>query len=334
MTETGPGEGEDLAEAFAETLAETLVVPENLHGWRLDAAAAQLFPDYSRARLQLWIEDGSLLLNGKAASRSRQPVAAGDELSLTATPQDANAEVGPENIAIDVRYADDTIAVIHKPVGLTVHPGAGQYRGTLQNALLFHFPQTQSVPRAGIVHRLDKDTSGLLVVALTVQAHAHLVGALARREVRREYDALVNGAITAGSTVDAPLGRHPQDRLRMAVVHGGRHAVTHYRVQERFAHHTLLRVRLETGRTHQIRVHMAYIKHPIVGDSVYGGRIGRGSLAPDLRAALLAFPRQALHARELEFAHPVSGERLSFTAEPPADIQSLLQRLRASSQEN
>lgn len=330
MSTDAPDELEDLESGASVPSPETLaLVPAELAGQRLDAVAAKLFPDHSRSRLKTWIEEGSLWVNGAPVARGRDPVREGDQLDLRADVPEANTDVQPQNIPIDVVYADDAIAIIRKPAGLTVHPGAGQKASTLQNALLHHFPQTASVPRAGIVHRLDKDTSGLLVVALTPTAHTHLVDAIAQRDVAREYDALITGTIVAGSTIDLPIGRHPRDRLRMAVNTAGRRAVTHYRVQERFKHHTLLRVKLETGRTHQIRVHLSHVKWPIVGDALYGGRVARGvGMSLRLREALLAFPRQALHARHLELEHPVTGEMMSFTAEPPEDFQALLRLLR------
>ena len=304
-------------------------VPSALDGERLDAAAAKLFPAYSRARLQQWIEQGLLRLNEGAAPRARAPVRAGDRLALAPAPAPADAGPAAQDIALDLVYADEALAVIDKPAGLIVHPGAGAPDGTLQNALLHRFPQAAQVPRAGIVHRLDKDTSGLLVVALTLPAHARLVAALAARQIRREYEALVAGPVTAGATVDAPIGRDPRNRLRMAVVAGGRRALTHYRVLERYPHHALLRVQLETGRTHQIRVHLAHIRHPIVGDPLYGGRIVRGAgMSEALRAALKSFPRQALHARQLAFAHPLDGRALSFESPLPADMAQLLAALR------
>ncbi|MFP5304881.1 MAG: 23S rRNA pseudouridine(1911/1915/1917) synthase RluD [Gammaproteobacteria bacterium] len=320
MSVTGP---EDDSERL-----ERAEVPETLAGRRLDAVCAQLFGDYSRSRLQTWIEAGRLRVDGEVVTRPRHPVAAGAELLLEAEPEE-DLRVEPQDLPLAVVHADADIAVIDKPAGLTVHPGAGQRDNTLQNALLHHFPQTAVVPRAGIVHRLDKDTSGLLVVALTLKAHARLVAELQAREIRREYEALVQGELIAGGTLDAPIGRHPRDRLRMAVLdHGGREAVTHYRIEERFRQFTRLRVRLETGRTHQIRVHLAHMRHPIVGDPLYGGPLRGSGLDPELRDALRALSRQALHARELELTHPRSGKRAAWTAEAPADMQQLYALLR------
>ncbi len=320
------------AEAMLEIPAEQhAVVPAVLDGMRLDAVAAKLFSAYSRARLQAWIEQGRLTRNGVAALRLRDAVAAGDRLELLAQVDDENAAVAAQAIDLNIVYADDSLAVIDKPAGLVVHPGAGVRDGTLQNALLHRFPQAMQLPRAGIVHRLDKDTSGLLVVALNLSAHKRLVAAMAARRIRREYEAVANGAITVGSTIDAPIARDPRNRLRMAVVPGGREATTHFSVLERFRHHTHVRVRLETGRTHQIRVHFAHLRHPLVGDTTYGGRAQRGTgLDAATRAALLAFPRQALHARELAFAHPESGIDLKFESPLPDDLQALLRCLRAN----
>ncbi len=320
MTATVPEDENDL-----QLSAE---VPEELAGKRLDAVCAQLFDAYSRSRLQTWIEGGRLRLDGEVITRTRHPVEAGAWIELDAEPE-VETGVDAQDLPLNVVYSDRDIAIIDKPAGLTVHPGAGQRAGTLQNALLHHFPQTATVPRAGIVHRLDKDTSGLLVVALSLTAHTQLVNELQAREFGRQYDALVQGELIAGGTVDAPIGRHPRDRLRMAVVdHGGRDAVTHYRIGERFSQFTRLRVQLETGRTHQIRVHMAHIRHPIVGDQAYGGSLRGSGLDPVLREALRSFPRQALHARELALTHPRSGKRLQWTSEPPEDMQTLYALLR------
>ena len=307
----------------------TARVPAELDGARLDAAAARLFPAYSRARLQDWIGQGALTLNGAAAQRAREAVHDGDTLVLVpAASRDPVAQA--QELALDVVYADEALAIIDKPAGLIVHPGAGAPDGTLQNALLHRFPQTAEVPRAGLVHRLDKDTSGLLVVALTLPSHTRLVADMAARRIHREYDALVCGEVVSGGSVAAPVGRDPHNRLKMAVTGGGRPAVTHYRVQERYPWNTLLRVRLETGRTHQIRVHMASLRHPVLGDPLYGGRVVRGAGMPaGLRTALQDFPRQALHARALTLRHPLDGRELAFAAEPPDDMQQLLALLRA-----
>lgn len=324
----GPGEEADDAAAELQDSAEPVRVPESLSGQRLDAVAAKLFSDWSRSRLQTWIGEGRLRCNGVAVTKPRTPVAEGDLLELDPVAE-PDFRIEPQDIPFDVLYSDAHLAVVFKPAGLTTHPGAGQPDNTLQNALLHRFPQTASVPRAGIVHRLDKDTSGVLVVALSLPAHAKLVAMLARREIRREYDALINGTPVSGATIDLPIGRSPRDRLKMAVVDNGRDAVTHYRIQERFTHHTLLRVKLETGRTHQIRVHLAYQRMPLVGDALYGGGGARGvGLSDEAREVLRGFHRQALHARELAFDHPITGEPISVTAEMPEDMQRLLQALR------
>ncbi|MES0873020.1 23S rRNA pseudouridine(1911/1915/1917) synthase RluD [Sinimarinibacterium thermocellulolyticum] len=304
-------------------------VPDDGEGKRLDAVCAQLFADYSRSRLQAFIEAGRLQVDGEVVTRCRSAVRAGAQLRLLAEEIEQELRLEPQDLPIDVVHADRDLAVIDKPAGLTVHPGAGQRDGTLQNALLHHFPQTATLPRAGIVHRLDKDTSGLMVVALNLKAHAHLVAALQAREIRREYEALVQGELISGATIDLPIGRHPRDRLRMAVVeHGGRDAVTHYRIGERFTLFTRLDVRLETGRTHQIRVHLAHLRHPIVGDPLYGGPLRCGGLPIELREALQGMRRQALHARELALAHPRSGEQVSWHRPAPADMQRLYALLR------
>jgi 23S rRNA pseudouridine1911/1915/1917 synthase len=312
----------------AEEPAERrLRVGPEMAGRRLDQVLADLLPEYSRSRLQQWIDDGRVRLDG-ATCRRRERVHGGEEVRLVpvAEPQEGCL---PQAIPLDLVYEDDSLLVINKPAGLVVHPAAGNPDGTLQNALLHHTPGLAGVPRAGIVHRLDKDTSGLLVVAKTLPAHAALVAQLQRRSVRREYRALVNGRVVAGGQVDAPIGRHPRERTRMAVVAGGRPAVTHYRVLERFPAHSLLAVRLETGRTHQIRVHLAHIHHPLVGDPAYGGRPrpGKGASAR-LTAAIRAFPRQALHAIALGLVHPVTGEALRWEVPMAPDLAELLAVLR------
>ena len=311
-----------------QVAAETAEVPERFDGLRLDAAAAQLFDAYSRARIKAWIEAGRLALNGAQCLLPRQTVRLGDVLQLL--PESVQeVSLKAEAIALDVVFADAHLAIINKPAGLTVHPGAGNPDGTLQNALLHHWPHVAEVPRAGLVHRLDKDTSGLMVVALSEPAHTKLTAMMAARDVHRHYDALVNGNLVAGGTVDAPIARHPRDRVKMGVVIGGRPAVTHYRVAERLRWHTLLKVQLETGRTHQIRVHLAHIKYPVAGDAVYGGDVlrARGSSA-GLRAAVNGFRRQALHAAGLGFDHPVTSQSMQFVAPRPADFEELLAALR------
>jgi 23S rRNA pseudouridine1911/1915/1917 synthase len=312
-----------------EYSVEAATVPPELHGYRLDAGAARLFDRHSRSRLQYWIAQGHLRVNSRITTQARHKLRAGDALRLR-TPVARSTEAAPQQIKLDVVHEDADLVVLNKPAGLTVHPGAGRPDGTLLNALLHRYPQVRRLDRGGLVHRLDKDTSGLLVVALSARAQQRLVEAMAARRVRREYDALVVGVLPAGGTVRAAIGRHPRDRTKMTVLANGRPAVTHYRVLERFAQHTHLRVKLETGRTHQIRVHLSHLRHPVVGDPVYGGRAHRGAGLPDALGQRIAnFPRQALHARELEFTHPVTGATLTFTREPPADMRELLDALRA-----
>ncbi|WP_133000600.1 23S rRNA pseudouridine(1911/1915/1917) synthase RluD [Luteimonas arsenica] len=303
-------------------------IPETLAGRRFDAVLAELFPEFSRSRLSAWVKSGDVLLDG-AEVRPREPVRAGQEVLLTAT-LETQVRAEPEDIPLSILHEDDEVFVIDKPAGLVVHPGAGNHSGTLVNALLFRDPALAAVPRAGIVHRLDKDTSGVMVVARTLQAQTALVAQLSAREVHRQYLAVVVGALVSGGTVNEPIDRHPRDRLRMAVRDDGREATTHYRLQERFRAHTALECRLETGRTHQIRVHMAHLKYPIVGDPLYGGplKLPRGA-SEELVAALRGFRRQALHAQVLEFVHPATGEPLRCEAPLPDDLQALLRELRA-----
>ncbi|MDP5210265.1 23S rRNA pseudouridine(1911/1915/1917) synthase RluD [Microbulbifer sp. 2205BS26-8] len=314
-----------------DPLKVDIEVPANMAGRRLDQVAAELIPDYSRARLQSWIRGGQLRLNG-APARPRDKLSGGEHLSLRAE-LEAQGAWRAQPLDLAIVYEDNSLLVINKPAGLVVHPAAGNPDGTLLNGLLHHCPHLQNIPRAGIVHRLDKDTSGLMVIAKTLPAQARLVDQLKRRTVSRRYDALVQGYITGAGCVDAPIGRHRQNRLKMAVVNvGGKEAITHYRVQRRFPAHTLLRCQLETGRTHQIRVHMAHIRHPLVGDPLYGGR---SKLPPGASAALVQalqqFPRQALHAAELALVHPLSSEEMHWYAPMPADMLDLLDLLGAGS---
>jgi 23S rRNA pseudouridine1911/1915/1917 synthase len=306
----------------------TAVLPAEVAGLRFDAALARAFPQYSRSRLTDWIKEGKALLEGRVA-RPRDLVAGGELVRIEAEIEAVIADA-PEDIALSVLHEDPDCYVLAKPAGLVVHPGAGNRSGTLVNALLHRDPALANLPRAGVVHRLDKDTSGVMVVARTPEAHHALVKALAGREISREYLALVTGQVISGGTVDAPIARHPTDRLKMAVVEDGKPAVSHYRVVERFPAHTLLRVSLETGRTHQIRVHMAHLRMPIVGDPLYAGafRLLKGA-SPGLTAALRGFRRQALHAETIAFAHPRTGEEVRVSSPPPEDFQALLAALRA-----
>lgn len=308
-------------------------IPDEAAGRRLDQALAELFPDYSRSRLSAWIRSGDVLVDG-ATALPRQIMRGGEAVTLRAQPTQEVA-LAPEAIALDIRYEDADILVVNKPAGLTVHPGAGQAAGTLQNGLLHYDARLAEIPRAGIVHRLDKDTSGVMVVARSLRAHTALVAALQARDVHRQYLAVVCGPMIAGGSVDAPIGRHPRDRLKQAIVAepGGKPAVTHYRVRERFRAHTLIECRLETGRTHQIRVHLAHVRHALVGDPTYGGglKLPKGA-GVELTQVLRAFRRQALHAEKLEFAHPQGGKTISVAVELPQDMQALLAALRADTQ--
>jgi len=305
----------------------TFTVPPELGGKRLDQALALLCPEHSRARLQSWIRGGHVTVDDRVP-RQRDPVRAGERIVLHCVVEPGpGGDIG-QDIPLNVIYEDRALIVINKPPGLVVHPGAGNPDRTLMNALLHHAPELEGVPRAGIVQRLDKDTSGIMVIARTLPAHTWLVRHLKERKVRREYRAIVCGTFTAGGRIEAPIGRHRVDRKRMAVMPGGRPAVTHYRVLQRFRAHAYLQVILETGRTHQIRVHLAHIRHPVVGDPAYGGRRpAPKGLSETLREALRAFPRQALHASDLSLAHPDSGKEMSWSAPLPDDMQSLLKLL-------
>ena len=307
-------------------------IPPELSDRRLDQAAAELMPEHSRSRLQSWIKSGALTVNGEAR-KPRDKVMMDDVLDLDAEPE-VQVTWEAEPITLDIVYEDEHLLVINKPAGLVVHPAAGHADGTLVNALLNYAPEVENLPRAGIVHRLDKDTSGIMVVARSLIAHTSLVNQLQERTMGREYEAVVVGSLTGGATVDAPIGRHPQERKRMAVVSSGKPAVTHYRLIERFAAHTHVRCKLESGRTHQIRVHMTHVRHPLVGDPVYGGRLRlpKGT-TEELRDVLAAFHRQALHARQLTLEHPETGEILSWEVPLPEDMVHLIETLRKHARE-
>ncbi len=311
---------------------ETKAIPEELAGLRLDQALARMFPEYSRSRLKDWLLDGAITVDG-VARRPRDAVAGGERVVLEAPAEPVVRDL-PEPIALDVVFEDDDLLVVNKPAGLVVHPGAGNPAGTLMNGLLHHAPALGGMPRAGIIHRIDKDTSGLLLVARSLRAHTVLVRQLANRAISRRYLAVCTGVLTGGGTIDAPLGRHPVDRKRVSVQPEGRAAVTHYRVIERFRAHTYVSVRLETGRTHQIRVHFAHRRHALVGDPVYGGRLALPAGASEaLNDELRRFRRQALHAAQLVLDHPITGAPLDLSVPPPEDFQRLLEALRADVQE-
>ena len=306
-----------------------LEIPPEMAGQRLDVALAKLLPQHSRTRIKGWIDAGGVTI-GRKACKPRDAMEAGAKVRVSASLPEPNLAVLPESIALSVAHEDKDVFVIDKPAGLVVHPGAGNREHTLQNALLALDPKLAAVPRAGLIHRLDKDTSGLLLVARNETAQTDLTRQLMARTIARGYRAVVTGALVSGGTIDAPIGRNRSDRLRMAVRESGRAAVTHYRVLERFPGHTYLGVKLETGRTHQIRLHLSHLKYPIVGDPVYGGRLTlpRGA-STTLADTLRAFRRQALHAAELAFDQPRSGKRVSLESPLPADFEQLLAVLRA-----
>mgnify|MGYP006157154739 FL=1 len=306
----------------------TEIVPDHLYGKRLDQVLAEMFPDYSRSRIKEWILADAVKVNGELHNKPREKMLGGEQIDILAElPEDERFEA--EAIDLNIVYEDEHILVINKPAGLVVHPGAGNSDGTLLNALLHHCPGIAEVPRAGIIHRLDKDTTGLMVIAKTIPAQTHLVEAMQEREITREYEAICHGTMTAGGTVDEPIGRHPTKRTHMAVTSSGRPAVTHYRVMEKFRAHTRLRLRLESGRTHQIRVHMTYINYPLVGDPVYAGRPRPPRKADEaLLTVLRAFKRQALHAAMLRLAHPITSEIMEWHAPIPDDMVELTLALR------
>lgn len=313
------------------TVQDNVKVPMELGQKRLDQVAAILFPDHSRSRIQTWIKAGQLTVDGKTL-KPREKLVGGEHLALNAEIEMQERWLA-EPVDLDVVYADDDIIVINKPAGLVVHPGAGTPGGTVLNGLLHHYPEVGSIPRAGIVHRLDKDTTGLMVVARSLTAHTSLVAQLQDRSMGREYEAVVTGVMTGGGKVDEPIGRHPSVRTKMAVSHAGKPAVTHYRVLERYRNHTLIRCKLETGRTHQIRVHMAHIHYPLVGDPLYAGRmrLPKG-VHPDVARALRGLGRQMLHATYLELVHPRSGETMAWQVDLPDDMVDLLALLEADAE--
>jgi len=302
-------------------------VEDHHGGQRLDQVAAELFPDYSRSRLQSWIKSGELTLDGRTC-KPRDKVIGGELLAIDAE-LEAEQSWEPQPIDLDIIHEDEHLLVINKPAGLVVHPAVGNRDSTLLNALLHHAPELATLPRAGIVHRIDKDTTGLLVVAKSLKAHNSLVGQLQEKTAFREYEAIVTGVMTGGGMVDQPIGRHPSQRTKQAVTHSGKPAVTHYRLIERFRAHTHIRVQLETGRTHQIRVHMAHIQYPLLGDPTYGGRlrIPKGA-THELIEALRQFKRQALHAKKLGVQHPETGEYCEWEVPLPDDFKAMIKVLR------
>lgn len=308
----------------------TLIIPADCGGLRLDQALVRLLPEYSRSRLQGWIKEGNVTIGGQTPD-AKTKVWGGESVTVQKQPSPEESAYKPEDIPLDIVFEDEHIIVINKPAGLVVHPAAGNWQGTLLNALLFHFPAIEAVPRAGIVHRLDKDTTGLLVVAKTIPAQTSLVRQLQARTVKREYRAITWGVVHGKGTISTLIGRNPHDRTKMAVVkHFGKPAVTHFESMEKFSHHSYVRCLLETGRTHQIRVHMQSIKAPLVGDPVYGARMqGPGiKLSEPLQEALRNFNRQALHAARLGLLHPETNQPMSWQAELPADMKALLGALR------
>ena len=307
------------------------LVPIQCHGMRLDQVAAELFPDYSRNRLATWIKEGRLMVDGRTV-KPRDKATASAQVTLMVTHEPV-IDWQPQRLPLDIIFEDEHILVVNKPAGVVVHPAAGHADSTLVNALLAHSPELDALPRGGIVHRLDKETSGIMFVARTSLAHKSLVAQLSERTVSRTYCAVCAGALTGGGKIDAPIDRHPMARTKMAVVADGKPAVTHYRIAHRFKHYTQLQVNLETGRTHQIRVHMAHRKWPLIGDPVYGGRqrvpAGGSEL---LMSTLRGFPRQALHAQALEFEHPASGDWMEFETDLPDDLVNLLEVLDSEDQ--
>ncbi|MCV2403730.1 23S rRNA pseudouridine(1911/1915/1917) synthase RluD [Marinomonas sp. C2222] len=314
---------------MAERIVKEAQVPFDLGGSRFDQIATELFSDYSRARIQAWIKEGVLTVDGKAG-KAKEKLFGGETIALDILLEDQEVHQAQE-MSLDIVYEDEDILVVNKPAGLVVHPAVGNRDGTLMNAILHHAPETAHIPRAGIVHRLDKETTGLMVVAKTLAAQTDLVAQLQERSMGREYEAVAIGVMTGGGEVDEPIGRHPHNRMKQAVEPvNGKEAITHYRLVERYKNHTHIRLKLETGRTHQIRVHMAFIQYPLVGDPQYGGRLKMPkACSPELQEELRMFRRQALHAKKLELSHPISGEWMSWEVELPEDMKKLLAALKA-----
>ncbi|MFW5450361.1 MAG: 23S rRNA pseudouridine(1911/1915/1917) synthase RluD [Methylophagaceae bacterium] len=310
------------------------IIPDESAGLRLDQALAQLFPDYSRGQLSKWIKAGDVSVDTKQL-RPRDAVSGGEAIIISAQIEVVDDRWTAEEIQLDIIHEDDEVIILNKPAGMVVHPGAGNHDGTLVNALLHHAPQLETIPRAGIVHRIDKGTTGLLMIAKTLRAHNSLVNQLQEHTVLREYQAITMGVMTAGGTVDEPVGRHPVDRKRQAVIGAGKHAITHYRVEHRYRAHSHIRCQLETGRTHQIRVHMAHIRYPLLGDPVYGGRIRLPKGANEQTIEILqGFRRQALHAGVLGFIHPATEQEVSWKIDIPNDMQTILTALTKDQKEN
>ena len=309
------------------------VVPFELSGMRLDHVLSELMPDYSRSRLQQWIKSEQVTINGQFL-KAKEKVKINDLIEVKAELEEQGDWL-PEAIPLNIVFEDDDIIIINKPADMVVHPAAGNYSGTLVNALLHHFPEIATVPRAGIVHRLDKDTTGLMVVAKNLTAHAHIVEQLQTRAMGREYEAIVSGVMTGGGTVDEPIARSTKNRKKMAVSPFGKPAVTHYRVLARYKAHSHIRVKLETGRTHQIRVHMAHIHYPLVGDSTYAGRLKIPAGASEqLKAALREFGRQALHAKKITLIHPRTEQEMSWESDLPEDMKILLAELTQANRDD
>ncbi|MDI9818254.1 MULTISPECIES: 23S rRNA pseudouridine(1911/1915/1917) synthase RluD [unclassified Legionella] len=314
---------------MSELISKQIIVPREYHGQRVDVVLAQLFPAYSRSQLTNWLKKGAITLNQREC-KPKEKVFGGDEIDIAITSSEITEQTLslPEAIPLNIIYEDEQLLVINKPAGLVVHPGAGNREHTLVNALLYHAPQSQHLPRAGIVHRLDKDTTGLLVIAKTLTAHTSLIRQMQAREIHRQYITLVYGHLISGGEINTFYGRHPRNRLKMAVCTQGREAITHYSIRKQYHDFTLLNVNLLTGRTHQIRVHMAHINHPVVGDPLYGGRLRfPAKVSQELRETLSQFQRQALHAFRLSFLHPETEEELTFEAPLPDDFQLLLEML-------